>query len=80
MQKDTTVSLLVEEIHLEPFFDNNGGNIVGISDKSNETATSTFAFMLSSVFSLYKDIVHVMPTKFLKDENLFDIDKYIIIS
>ena len=35
--------------------------------------------MLSSVFSQYKDGVHVMPTKCLKAENLFDIVKCIII-
>ena len=73
VQKDTTVSLPVEEIHLKPYFDYKGGNIVGLSDKSNEAATSAFIFMLSSVFSQHKDVVHVMPTKILKAENLFDI-------
>ena len=34
--------------------------------------------MLSSVFSQYKDVEHVMPTKRLKAENLFDIIKRII--
>ena len=79
VQKDTTVSLLVDEIHLKPYFDYKGGNIVGLSDNRNEAATSAFAFMLSSVFSPYKDVVHVMPTKCLKAENLFDILKRIII-
>ena len=68
MQKDTTVSLLIDEIHLKPYFDYIG-NIVSLYDNSNEAVTSAFAFMLSSVFSQYKD-VHVMPTKCLKDENL----------
>ena len=36
--------------------------------------------MLSHVFSQYKDIVHVMPTKCLQSEYLFDITKCIIIS
>ena len=55
-----------------------GCNIVGLSDNSNET-TSAFALMLNGVFSLYKDVVHAMPTKCLKTENLFDIIKYLII-
>ena len=38
-----------------------------------------FAFILSSVFSQYKDVVHVMPTKCLKAENLFAIVKHMII-
>ena len=50
MQKDITVSLL-DKIHLKPYFDYMGGNIVGLSDNSNEAATSALAFMLSSVFS-----------------------------
>ena len=78
MQQDTTVSLL-DEIHLKPYIDYKGGNTVGLSDNSNEAATSAFTFMLSSVFSQYKDVVHVMSTKCLKAENLFDIVKHTII-
>ena len=77
-QKDTTESLLIDEIHLKPYFDYKGKNIVGLSDKSDEAATSAFAFILSSVFSQYKDVVHVIPTKCLKAENLLDIVKCII--
>ena len=65
VQKDI-VSLLVDEIHLKPYFDYKGGNIVDISDNSNEAATSAFALMLSSVFSQHKDVEHVMSTKCLK--------------
>ena len=79
VRQDTTVSLLVDESHIKCYFDYKVGNIVGLSDNSNEAATSAFAFMLRSVFSQYKDIEHVMPTKFLKAENLFDIVKRIII-
>ena len=50
MQQDTTVSLLVDEIHLKPYIDDYGGNIVGLIDNSNEAATSAFDFMLISVF------------------------------
>ena len=47
MLKDTTVSLLVDEFHLNSYFDYKGGNIVGLSDNSNKAATSAFVFMLS---------------------------------
>ena len=78
VQNDTTVSLLVDEIHLKPYFDYKGGNTVGLSDNSNE-ATSAFVFMFSSVFSQYKDVVHVMPNKCLKAKSFFDIIKRIRI-
>ena len=59
---DTTVMLLVDEIHLKPFFDYKGGNIIGTSFNSLSTAAkSAFAFMISSVFSNYKDVVHLLP-------------------
>ena len=40
VQKDTIVSLLVDEIHLESYFDYKGGNI-SLSNNSNEVATNT---------------------------------------
>ena len=79
MLQDTTISLLVDEIHLKPYIDYKGGNIVGLSDNSNKAATSAFAFILSSVFSQYKDVVHIMPNKCLKAENLFITVKHIMI-
>ena len=52
VQKAITVSLLIDEIHLKPYFDYKGGNVVGLANYTNEVATSAFAFMLSSVIKL----------------------------
>ena len=79
VQKDITVSLLIDEIHLKPYFDYKGGNVVGLANNTNEVATSAFAFMFSCVLSNYKDVIHMMPTKCLKAENLFNIIKRLII-
>ena len=78
-QEDMTVSLLVDEIHLKPNMDYKGGNVVGLAYNSHEAATSAFAFMLSSVCSKFKDVVHVMPAKSIKAEILFNVMKHIII-
>ena len=80
VQKYTTVSLFVNEIHLKPYFDYKSDDIVGSSDKSNEVATIAFALMLSSVISQYKDAVLVMQTKCFQAENFLDIIKRMIIS
>ena len=72
-KKDITVSLLENETHLKPYFDYN----VGLADNHNEAASSDFAFILSSVFSQYSDIMHGISTKCLKVENLFDIIKLV---
>ena len=50
--------LLIDEIHLKPYFDYKGGNVVGSANNTNEVAASAFAFMLSSVLSNYKDVIH----------------------
>ena len=63
--------LLVDEIHLKLFFDCKGGKIVGTSFNSlSEAAKSAFAFMISSVFSAYKDVVHLLPTSKLIADDL----------
>lgn len=64
--QDITVSLLVDEIHLKPYLDYKGGNIVGLSDNSNEAATSAFAFRISSVFSQYKMLCMLCQLNVLK--------------
>ena len=49
VQNDIIVSLLIDEIHLKPYFDYKGGNIVGLANNTNEVATSAFASMFSGV-------------------------------
>ena len=78
-QKDITVSLLIDEIHLKLYFDYKGGNVVGLANNTNEVATNAFPFMLSCVLSNYKDVIYIMLTKCLKAENLFNIIKWLII-
>jgi len=41
--------LLVDEIHLQQFFDYKGGSVVGTSSNSNEAAKSALAFMISTM-------------------------------
>ena len=67
---DKTVSLLVDEIHLKPFFDFKGGNITGPALNSKEAAKSAFTFMISSIFSSYKDVVYILPSNKLTSEIL----------
>jgi len=68
---DKTVVLLVDEIHLQQCFDYKGGSVVGTASNSNEAAKSAFAFMISSIVSKYKDVVHVLPTCKINAKDLF---------
>ena len=69
---DATVSLLIDEIHLKPFFDYKGGTIAGVAFNSSEAAKSAFVFMISSVFSACKDVVHVLPAYKMSAKALYD--------
>ncbi|XP_066958187.1 uncharacterized protein [Macrobrachium rosenbergii] len=79
LPSDKVVILMVDEIHLKPYFDYKGGNIVGSAFDSSEAATSAFVFMLNSVRSKFKDVVHIIPTKCMKAQTLHNILKKIII-
>ena len=70
---DKTVSLLVGEIHLKPYFDFKGGNITGTACNSEEAAKSAFVFMITSPFSSYKDVIYILPGKKMRVETLHNV-------
>ena len=73
---DATVFLLADEIHLKQYFDYKGGNIVGSSYNSvSNAAKSAFAFLISSIFSNYKDVVHLLSTCKMTADELYIIIK-----
>ena len=76
---DKTVILMMDEIHLKPYFDFKGGNIVGSAFDRTEAATSAYAFMLNSILSKYRDVVHLIPVKSIKAETLHNLLKKVII-
>ena len=76
---DKSVILMVDEIHIKPSFDYKGGSIVGSAFDTAEAATSAYVFMISSIMSKYKDVVHIIPAKCMKAEILHDILRTIII-
>ena len=84
-----TVMLLVDEIHLKRYFvitkgellfDYKEGTIVGSScNNVCNAAKSAFAFMISSVFSKYKDVVHLLLTCKISANDLNAMLKKIIM-
>lgn len=55
------VTLLLDEIHVKSLFDYKGGSIVGADFNSEKAANSAFVFMISSILSQFKEVVHIMP-------------------
>lgn len=76
--EDKTVILLIDEIHLKPFLDFKGGNLLGMDHSSEGVANSAHVFMIRSLTSSYKDVVHILPVKKITGEILYDLIKKII--
>ena len=72
---DKTVNSLIDEIHLSSFFDYRSGAIVGAAHDKIDAATSAFAFMITSIFSDFKDVVHELPARKMDAKFLFKLIK-----
>jgi hypothetical protein len=54
-ENDKLLVLMLDEIHLKPYLDYKGGNIVGSAFNSTNIATSAHVFMVNSLKSTYKE-------------------------
>lgn len=79
-EHDKRVNLMVDEIYVKPFCDYTGGNIVGMAFDSTNMATSAHVFMISSITSSYKDVVHILPVKSITYVQLYDFMKRVIVT
>lgn len=77
--KERHITLMMDEIHIKPFYDYKGGNILGKSFNSTECATSAYVFMVQSLLSPFKEVIHILPTKNITAAELHDILKKIIL-
>ena len=78
-KNDKTVLLMIDEIHLKANFDYKAGYVVGTAFDSAGPATSAYVFMVSSIKSKFKDVVHIVPTRSMKAGDLFNFIKRVII-
>ncbi|XP_035217173.1 uncharacterized protein LOC118190548 [Stegodyphus dumicola] len=62
-EKDLLVILMIDEIHLNQAFDYKGGNLCGMAYNCKNAASSAYVFMIRSLLSVYKDVVHILPVK-----------------
>lgn len=70
---------MLDEIHLKPFLDYKGGSLVGFSHNNHDATTSAHVFMIQSILSPFKDVVHVLPVKTITAETLHKFKKKIIM-
>ncbi|GFV18341.1 THAP-type domain-containing protein [Trichonephila clavipes] len=74
---------MLEEIHLKPYLDFKGGNILGVAYNSEQAAVSAYVFMIQSLLSPssspLKEVVRIMPVKKIDGEKLFAVVKKTIV-
>ena len=71
--------LLMDEIHIKPYLDYKGGNIVVPAINNNNLANSAFTFMINSVYSNFKEVIHISPVAKIDHAILFGFIKSIIM-
>lgn len=53
------VTLMVDDIHIKPYYDYRGGNMTGAALNSTETANSAVVFMVQSLTCTFKEVAHI---------------------
>ncbi|XP_049954783.1 uncharacterized protein LOC126470814 [Schistocerca serialis cubense] len=73
------VTFMLDEIHIKPYVDYKGGNITGLTLDTAEIATSAHVFMIQSILSPFKTVVHVLLVKKLNAESLFNVVRTLVV-
>lgn len=76
---DCYITVMVDEIHIKPYVDYKGGNIVGVAYDSTNLASTAHVFMIQSLCSSFKDVVHILPVNKMDGNKLFEIIKTVIL-
>nr|XP_037289862.1 uncharacterized protein LOC119184554 [Rhipicephalus microplus] len=76
---ESAVVLMLDEIHIQPFFDFKGRKISGAAGNSEEAATSAHVFMVQSMQSSFREVVHILPARTMNAHSLHAVLKNVII-
>ena len=76
---DFYVTLMLDEIHIKPYVDYKGGNIMGMAYDSLKVATTAHVFMIKSLLSSFKDVIHILPVNKMDANKLFEILKNVVM-
>ncbi|GBM96249.1 hypothetical protein AVEN_126711-1, partial [Araneus ventricosus] len=65
------ICLLIDEIYVNPGLNDKGGKLLGKAENANQQANTIQAFMITSLFSKYKEIVALVPMKNQTADDLY---------
>ncbi|KAH7980330.1 hypothetical protein HPB49_015048 [Dermacentor silvarum] len=66
------VTLMMDEIHLQASFQYKGGYVTGAATNSENAAKIAYVFMMQSLLSSNKDVVHILPVAKIEAKQLHD--------
>ena len=61
--RERIVAVQMDEIHVKSALNYTGGKLIGAASNSTESATTVQAFMISSIFGSYTEVVGLIPMK-----------------
>ncbi|CAN7976688.1 unnamed protein product, partial [Ixodes persulcatus] len=78
--REKNVTLMLDEIHLQQFFEYKGGCLTGFAANSAEPAKTANVSMVQSLLSSYKDVAHILPVTRITAMELHDVVKKVSMS
>ncbi|GAB0096203.1 hypothetical protein DMENIID0001_116830 [Sergentomyia squamirostris] len=72
------VSLMIDEIYVEPQLDYKGRKLIGQAENTNALARTIQTFMIGSVFGNYQAVVKLMPVLQMTGDQLYEQTKKLI--
>lgn len=73
------LALMTDEIYLKPYFNYKAVTVAGASRNSDDPAKSAHAFMVRSILSSNKDVVHILAASSIKGDELHCFSRKLII-
>nr|XP_054933828.1 uncharacterized protein LOC129387969 [Dermacentor andersoni] len=78
-EHEKSVTLMIDEIHLQSFFDYKAGLVTGAAVNSSTAAKTPHVFMIQSLLSSNKDVVHMLPVAQIDAKALHDFLRKIVL-
>lgn len=77
---ERNIVLMMDEIHLQQFFEYKGGRFTGAAANCAEPAKTAHVFMVQSLLSSYKDVAHILPVSRITAEELHRVLRGVIMN
>ncbi|KAH9376537.1 hypothetical protein HPB48_006622 [Haemaphysalis longicornis] len=73
------VTLMMDEIHIQQYFEYKGGSLTGTASNSSEAAKTAHVFMTQCLLSSHKDVAHILPVFSIDASQLHEVLRKVIL-